>query len=229
MGLVGLLPFQAEVTFTAVHVEILTNPTITIRQKHCGNLLGTEKPLLPTACSSHKTFNRVNHYPFFQNHSVANVLSETALTLTSILFFYQNQAFLFITFITICLPRTFETFYCLICSILPPNPLVLLLPSPTLFSFEPYCASPQRVCLKSLLDCSFLCDLTRGVGVGEIHTALECLWNGSEGKGLTGRNVTGWTVCEATWLEKLPTGFLFPSSKVRNSYQLGGLRFFSFF
>lgn len=137
MYLAGLLPFQAEVTFTAVYPEILTNLTITIRQEHCGNLPGTEKPLLPTACSLHKSFSRVNHYPSFQNHNVANVLSKTALTLTSILFFYHNQAFLFITFITICLPRIFETFYSLICSILPPNLLVLLLPSPTLFSFEP--------------------------------------------------------------------------------------------
>lgn len=129
-----------------IYLEILTNPTITIRQEHCGNLLGTEKPLLPTACSLHKSFSRVNHYPFVQTHGVANVLSRTALTLTSI-FFYRNQPFLFITFITICLPRTFETFYWLICSILPPNLLVLLLPSPTLFSFEPIwtllCLSPE--------------------------------------------------------------------------------------
>lgn len=149
MCLGGLLPFQAEVTFTAVYLEILTNLTVTIRQEHCGNLLGTEKPLLPTASSSHKSFSRVNHYPFFQNHSVANALSKPALTLTSALFFYHTQAFLFITFITICLPRTFETFYCLICSILPPNLLVLLLPSPTLFPFEPIwtslCQSPESV------------------------------------------------------------------------------------
>lgn len=63
-----------------------------IMQKHCGTLLGTKKTLLPTACSSHKSFSKVNHYPFFQNCSVANLLSKTALTLTSILFLYHNQA-----------------------------------------------------------------------------------------------------------------------------------------
>lgn len=66
MCLVGLLSFQAEVTFAAVYLEILTNLTITIRQEHCGNLLGTEKPLLPAACSLHKSFSRVNYYPFFK-------------------------------------------------------------------------------------------------------------------------------------------------------------------
>ena len=196
-----------------------------------GNLLGTEKPLLPTACSSQKSFSRVNHYPFFQNHSVANALSKTALTLTSILFFYHNQAFLLITFITICLPRTFETFYCLICSILPPNLLVLLLPSATLFSLEPIwtllCQSPESVSEKfAWLQLSLWFDS----GGGKIHLALECLWNGSEWKGLTERNPTEWTTHEASCLEKLPTGFLFPSSKIRNSDQLGGLRvFFLFF
>lgn len=61
-------------------------------QKHCGTLLGTKKTLLPTACSSLKSFSKVNHYPFFQNCSVANLLSKTALTLTSILFLHHNQA-----------------------------------------------------------------------------------------------------------------------------------------
>lgn len=169
MCLVGLFPSKAEVTFTAVYLEILTNLTIIIRQEHCGNLPGTVKPLLPTARSSHKSFRGVNHYPFFQTHSAANALSKSALTLTSVLFFYRNQASLFMTFITVYLPRTFETFYCLIRSILPPNLLVLLLPSPTLFSFEPIwtslCQSPRehvwKVCL---IAASFVICLREGGG-----------------------------------------------------------------
>lgn len=179
MCLVGLLPLQAGVTFTAACLEMLRNLTITIRQEHCGNLLGTEKPQLPTACSLQKSFSRVNHYPFFQNHLGADALSKAAPALTSILFFYHNQAFLFISLITTCLPRTFETFHCLICSILPPNLLVLLLPSPTLFSFEPMwtslCQSPESVSEKfAWLPLSLWFD---SEGEKKIHIALECLWN----------------------------------------------------
>lgn len=205
-----------------------------IMQKHCGTLLGTKKTLLPTACSSLKSFSKVNHYPFFQNCSVANLLSKTALTLTSILFLHHNQALK---------PFPFYHFY----NHLPSKNFWNFLLSDLLnFTSKSACPSPAqsyfiliwthlnltvpvsgehvwKVCLIAALFVIWL------RGKKKIHIALECLWNGSEWKGLTERNPTERATHEASWLEKLPTGFLFPSYEMRNSDQLWGRRVFALF
>lgn len=230
MCLVRLSPFQAEVNLCCC---ISRNTYKSDNNNQAGTLWKSSRNWKTS--TSHwlflaQIFQQGESLSFLSKPECSPCIVQNWLTLTSVLFFSHNQAFLFVTFLTICLPRTFETFYWLICSILPPNLLVLLLPSPTLFSFEPIwtwlCQPPERLSEKFVwLQLSLWFD-----SGGESHnTAPECLWNGSEWKGLTERNPTEWTMHAASWLEKLPTGFLFSSSKVRNSAQLGGLRGFFIF
>lgn len=218
---------------TTVYLEILTNLTVTIRQEHCGNLLGTEKPLLPTASSSHKSFSRVNHYPFFQKPQRSQCIVQTCTHPDLHIILLSYPGFPFYHFYN-HLPS--ENFWNFLLSDLLNFTSKSSSPPPAQSHFIPVWThlnltapvSRERV-WKVCLIAAFFVIWLRGRKKKKIHIALECLWNGSEWKGLTERNPTEWTRHKASWLEKLPTGFLFPSSKMRNSDQLGGLRFFPFF